>query len=42
MEMEKKCLNLKKMLAKNVNFPSQFCIGSISMDLVVLSLEKYL
>ena len=26
---------------KNVNFPTEFCLGSVSVDLVILSLEKY-
>ena len=27
--------------SKNVNFPTQFCLGNYLMDLVLLSLEKY-
>ena len=27
---------------KNVSFPTQFCLGRYLMDLVLLSLEKYL
>ena len=27
---------------KNFNFPTRFCLGSASMDVITLSLEKYL